>query len=113
MPVETGLTVFLNDFTMETYPNGMPRRFASDVVVTTGSGKEVAAVIEVNKPLKVDGWKMYQYDYDSEAGPDSVTSVLQMVRAPWLPVVLAGIFMMLSGALLMLATGFERKEVAS
>ena len=108
---DTGLSVRLDDFTMETWPNGMPKRFASDVVVKGKSGKEIAAVIEVNKPLKVDGWKMYQYDYDSEAGVESKKSVLQMVKDPWLPLVYAGIFTMLAGAFLMMIVGFRREEV--
>lgn len=107
---ETGLTVRLNDFIMETYPNGMPKRFASDVVVTGRSGKEVTEVIEVNKPMEMDGWKMYQYDYDSEAGTVSKVSVLQLVKDPWLPFVYAGIFMMLAGAFLMMVVGFKREE---
>jgi cytochrome c biogenesis factor len=108
---ETGLSVRLDDFTMETYPNGMPKRFASDVVVKGKSGKDITAVIEVNKPLKVDGWKMYQYGYDEEAGTDSQVSILEIVKDPWLPLVYVGIFMMLAGALLMLVTGFKREEV--
>ena len=107
---DTGVSIKLDDFTMETYPNGMPKRFASDVVVTGKSGKETSAVIEVNKPLKVDGWKMYQYGYDEEAGTESKISVLELVRDPWLPFVYSGIFMMLSGAFLMIFTGFNRKE---
>ena len=108
--VQTGLSVRLNDFTMETYPSGMPKRFASDVVVTSKSGKEIPGVIEVNKPMEVDGWKMYQYGYDEEAGTESEMSVLQMVKDPWLPLVYAGIFMMLAGAFLMLFTGFKKEE---
>ena len=96
---------------METYPNGMPKRFASDVVVKGKSGKDITAVIEVNKPLKVDGWKMYQYGYDEEAGTESQVSILEIVKDPWLPLVYVGIFMMLAGALLMLVTGFKREEV--
>lgn len=108
---ETGLSVRLDDFTMETYPNGMPKRFASDVVVKGKSGKDITAVIEVNKPLKVDGWKMYQYGYDEEAGTESQVSILEIVKDPWLPLVYVGIFMMLAGAFLMLVTGFKREEV--
>ena len=110
MSYETGVSVRLDDFTMEVYPSGMPKRFASDVVVTGRSGKQTTAVIEVNKPLKVDGWKMYQYGYDEEAGTESEMSVLQMVKDPWLPLVYAGIFMMLAGAFLMLFTGFKKEE---
>ncbi|MBO6247475.1 MAG: cytochrome c biogenesis protein ResB [Bacteroidales bacterium] len=108
---ETGLSVRLEDFTMEVYPSGMPKRFASDVLVRSKSGKEISAVIEVNKPLKVDGWKMYQYSYDEDAGTESKVSVLELVKDPWLPMVYAGIFMMLAGAFLMLVTGFKREEV--
>ena len=108
--VETGLSVQLNDFVMETYPNGMPKRFASDVVVKGKSGHEIPGVIEVNKPMEVDGWKMYQYDYDSEAGVESKISVLQLVKDPWLPFVYAGIFMMLAGAFLMMIVEFKKEE---
>ncbi|MBR1927279.1 MAG: cytochrome c biogenesis protein ResB [Bacteroidales bacterium] len=106
---DTGLSVRLNDFTMETYPSGMPKRFASDVLVRDKSGKETAAVIEVNKPLEVGGWKMYQYGYDEEAGTESTVSVLELVKDPWLPFVYAGIFMMLAGAFCLLVTGFKRE----
>jgi cytochrome c biogenesis protein ResB len=108
--VETGLSVHLNDFIMETYPNGMPKRFASDVVVRDKSGADIPGVIDVNKPMKVDGWKMYQYDYDSEAGVESRISVLQLVKDPWLPFVFAGIFMMLAGAFVMMIVGFKKEE---
>lgn len=108
--VQTGLSVRLDDFTMETYPSGMPKRFASDVVVTSKSGKEIPGVIEVNKPMEVDGWKMYQYGYDEEAGTESTVSILQLVKDPWLPFVYAGIFMMLAGAFLMMIVGFKREE---
>ena len=108
---ETGFSVRLEDFTMEVYPSGMPKRFASDVLVRNKSGKEISAVIEVNKPLKVDGWKMYQYSYDEDAGTESKVSVLELVKDPWLPMVYVGIFMMLAGAFLMLVTGFKREEV--
>ena len=108
--VQTDLSVCLNDFTMETYPSGMPKRFASDVVVTSKSGKEIPGVIEVNKPMEVDGWKMYQYGYDEEAGTESTVSIVQLVKDPWLPFVYAGIFMMLAGAFLMMIVGFKREE---
>ena len=109
---DTGLSVTLNDFVMEVWPSGMPKRFASEVVVRGRSGKDIAAVIEVNKPLKVDGWRMYQYDYDEKAGVEGKTSILQLVKDPWLPFVMAGIFMMLAGAFLMIVTGFRKEEEA-
>lgn len=107
---DTGLSVRLDDFTMEVYPNGMPKRFASDVVVEGKSGKGTAAVIEVNKPLKIDGWKMYQYGYDEAAGVEGEMSILQLVKDPWLPLVFGGIFMMIAGAFLMMFTGLKRED---
>lgn len=107
---DTGLSVRLDDFTMEVYPNGMPKRFASDVVVAGKSGKGTAAVIEVNKPLKIDGWKMYQYGYDEAAGVEGEMSILQLVKNPWLPLVFGGIFMMIAGAFLMMFTGLKRED---
>ena len=108
---DTGVSVRLDDFTMETWPNGMPKRFASDVVVKGKSGEETSAVIEVNKPLKIDGWKMYQYGYDEEAGVEGKMSILQMVKDPWLPLVYLGIFTMIAGAFLMMIVGFRREDV--
>ena len=99
-----GLSVTLRDFIMDTYHNGRPKRFASDLVVRTADGKEKSGIIEVNHPLSVGGWKIYQYDYDSEAGADSAYSVLGMVREPLQGVMLAGILLMLLAAALILVT---------
>lgn len=102
---ELDIAIELHDFIMEEFPMQpgakmrVPKRFASDVTVHAKTGEQVQAVIEVNKPLKVSGWKIYQYDYDSEAGVESQISIFEMVRDPWQPFVLAGILMMLAGAL--------------
>lgn len=108
--VETPIAIELKRFILETYDDGSPRRFASDIEVVTRTGKDFLATVDVNHPVKVDGWKIYQYDYDAEQGADSQTSVLELVRDPWLPAVYASIFMMLAGALLTFL-GINRKEV--
>lgn len=97
--VELDLAVELHKFTVEYYQDGTPRRFASDVSVYTKDGGNMSGTLEVNKPLKVNGWKIYQYGYDVARGPHSRYSVLMLVRDPWLPFVYAGIFLMLLGAL--------------
>lgn len=116
---EPGLAVELHDFIMEEYPlqpgdrMRVPRRFASAVTVHTQSGGVSDAVVEVNKPLKADGWKIYQYGYDESAGTGSRISILQLVRDPWLPFVFAGICLMLAGALSLfffMAPGPKKKE---
>ena len=97
--VEPGIAIELRQFTMEEYPDHLPKRFASDVTVYTKDGKNVSGIVEVNKPLKVNGWKIYQYGYDVMRGSNSSYSVFQLVRDPWILWVYIGIFMMLAGAL--------------
>lgn len=88
----------LDSLTSVIMPEREPQRYASDVVIYTEAGEVTKAVIEVNKPLKIDGWKIYQVSYDSVMGRWSETSVFELVRDPWLPAVYAGIIMMLLGA---------------
>ena len=97
--VEPGLAIELHKFTLEEYEDGTPKRFASDISVYTEDGKNVQGTVEVNKPLKVNGWKIYQYGYDVRMGAESPYSVFQLVRDPWIMWVYIGIFMMIAGAL--------------
>ena len=97
--VDPGLAIELHRFTADFYEDGTPRHFASDISVYPEDGKDLRGTVEVNKPLKVNGWKIYQYGYDSASGSDSPYSVFLLVKDPWLPAVYAGIFLMLAGAL--------------
>ena len=92
------LAIELKQFIMETYDDGSPKRFASKILIKTKSGKHIETTVDVNKPVEVDGWKIYQYDYDTLMGAMSQTSVLELVSDPWLPFVYTGIYMMLAGA---------------
>ena len=107
---EMDFTVGLQDFVMDTYENGMPKRFASDITVTTKDGRDISGTVDVNKPLKVEGWNIYQYDYDARSGPESQYSVLLLVRDPWLPGVYLGIFLMLAGALWLLFLKYSARR---
>jgi len=91
----------LDENTSLIMPDREPRRYASDVTVYTQSEKIINATIEVNKPLKVEGWKIYQSSFDENKGKWSEISIFELVRDPWLPVVYTGIFMMIAGAVLM------------
>ena len=102
---EMPLAIELKRFVMETYDDGSPKRFASEVQILTKSGKNIEATVEVNKPVEVEGWKIYQYGYDTQMGPMSRTSILELVSDPWLPLVYAGIYMMLGGAVCMFVFG--------
>ena len=97
--VEPGVAIELHEFTIDYYEDMTPKRFASDISVYTEDGKNLRGVVEVNKPLKVNGWKIYQYGYDNTRGSKSPYSVFMLVKDPWLPAVYTGIFLMLAGAL--------------
>ena len=109
--VEMPIAIELKEFIMETYDDGSPRRFASDIQILTQSGKNIQTTVEVNKPVEVDGWKIYQYGYDTQMGVMSQTSILELVSDPWLPLVYTGIYMMLAGAVCMFILGGRRKSL--
>lgn len=103
--IELPLAIELKRFIMDVYDDGSPKRFASDVEILTKTGKRLVTTIDVNKPAEVDGWKIYQYGYDQQAGAMSRISILELVSDPWLPVVYVGIYMMLVGAFLLFVMG--------
>ena len=98
---EMPIAIELKKFIMETYDNGAPKRFASKIQILTKTGKNIEATIDVNKPYEVDGWKIYQYGYDTQMGAKSQITILELVRDPWLPLVYTGFYMMLAGAVIM------------
>jgi hypothetical protein len=102
---EMPLTIELKQFIMETYDDGSPKRYASEIQIQTKSGKMIETTVDVNKPVEVDGWKIYQYGYDTKMGAMSQISILELVSDPWLPLVYTGIYMMLAGAVCMFLKG--------
>ena len=107
---EMPFTIILKRFIMETYDNGAPKRFASEIRIDAKAGKSIEATVDVNKPYEVNGWKIYQYSYDTQTGPNSRISILELVSDPWLPFVYTGIYMMLAGAVCMFILDGRRKE---
>ncbi|HOT88421.1 MAG TPA: cytochrome c biogenesis protein ResB [Bacteroidales bacterium] len=84
------------------------KRYKSTVTVYTKNEEKFSAVIEVNKPLEVMGWKLYQKDYHKELGEYSDYSIIEANKDEWLGAVYAGVFMMLAGALLLIWTGNKK-----
>jgi hypothetical protein len=82
-----------------------PKKFSSEVSIITKDGKSQTAMIEVNKPFRINGWTIYQLGYNTEKGRWSDLSVLQLVRDPWLPAVYTGIFLMMAGAIFLFIFG--------
>jgi cytochrome c biogenesis protein ResB len=108
---EMPFSIELKKFIMETYEDGSPKRFASDILIQTKSDKTVETIVDVNKPAEIEGWKIYQFGYDTQMGAQSQVSILELVSDPWLPLVYAGIYMMLAGAVCMFVTGRPRTSV--
>ncbi len=106
---EMPIAIELKKFIMETYEDGKPKRFASEIQILTKTGKNIETTVDVNKPYEVDGWKIYQYGYDTQMGAQSQMSILELVSDPWLPLVYAGFYMMLAGAVLMALTVLWRR----
>ncbi len=90
--------LMLDERTSVVMPDREPRRFASEVIAYTDGGVRKQGTIEVNKPLDVDGWKIYQLSYDETRGRWSEISVFELVKDSWLLYVYIGMIMMIGGA---------------
>lgn len=91
----------LISFAVEYYPNGSPSRFAANVRL----GNE-EALLEVNHPYSYRlGEDVYLTGYDVAKGNESNYCILQVVKQPWKYAMVAGILMMLAGAILLFING--------
>ena len=62
--------VTLKKFHVDYYSNGMPKLFASDLIITNkATGKESEHTIKVNHPLIVDGVAIYQASFGDGGSP--------------------------------------------
>jgi len=93
-------------------PEREPQRFVSAVTVYTQEGGVVEDSIEVNRPLKIAGWNIYQLSYDETKGRWSDVSVFELVCDPWLPVVYIGVIMMMMGAVFLFTNAPKGKKLA-
>lgn len=97
----------LHSFDVEYYPNGMPSRFAANVRI----GDE-NKVLEVNHPFNYRfGEDIYLTGYDTRKMNNSQYCVLQIVYQPWKYIIVAGILMMLAGAVLLFINGPKRARI--
>lgn len=87
-----------------------PKRFTSDVEAYTPDGKTKQAVIEVNKPLRIGHWTIYQYGYDDKAGRLSSYSSMELVYDPWLIPAYIGFALIALGAIAMICSGRRIKR---
>jgi len=86
-----------------------PKNYKSEIDLLLPNGDQSHFYIEVNQPYTWGEWKIYQLSYDDELGKWSDSSVIELVRDPWLPVVYTGIFLMLVGAIYLFWFGRTKK----
>lgn len=86
-----------------------PKRIYSKLAIAHDSTASDTVMLEVNKPIEIEGWKLYQSSYDLSKGKWSTLSVLEAVKDPWLPVVYAGLVTLFIGTFLMIWTGKNKQ----
>lgn len=82
-----------------------PKRYMSDIEVYTPDGTVKKGVLEVNKPMRVGDWTIYQYGYDDQAGRLSSYSSMELVYDPWVKPVYIGFMLIALGAIAMILKG--------
>ncbi len=87
------------------------KRFLSEITVYEKAGAVYDTIIEVNKPIKIAGWKIYQTSYDETMGRWSTKSILELVKDPWLPSVYLGFFLLIAGTFYLIWTGKRKEDV--
>lgn len=88
-----------------------PKRFASDITVYTRDSKDGhRKTIEVNHPLQVGDWTIYQYDYDQNLGKASMVSGFELVYDPWIYIVYVGCGLLALGSVCMLWVGNRKRK---
>lgn len=86
-----------------------PKLFRSDIVVYTENEKKVSHQLEVNKPLSIDNWMIYQHGYDVDRGRASTWSSFELVYDPWLLWEYIGLWTFIAGSVLLMWEGKKKK----
>jgi hypothetical protein len=87
-----------------------PKRFASEVTIIPKGGTPIDTVLEVNKPVSIGNWMIYQYGYEAALGKLSHWSEIELVYDPWLLPAKTGMALMAAGALLLAWNGTGRRR---
>lgn len=87
-----------------------PKKFTSHIKVFLEDGNDTETVLEVNKPLRIGSWTIYQYGYDNQAGRMSTYSSMELVYDPWLYPVYTGIILLALGSICLLWSGNKKKK---
>jgi hypothetical protein len=85
-----------------------PKRFESQVLIAHPDHHVSEARLEVNKPITVAGWRLYQKSYEQQIGSGAQVSIVESIRDPWLPAVYTGVTMLLIAACGLLVNAWQR-----
>lgn len=95
----------LRSFSVEYYPDGRPSHISAKVRLGDDE-----ALLEVNRPYNYRlGEDVYLTGYDATSATASEYCVLQIVVQPWKYVIVIGILMMLTGAVLLFVNGSKKQ----
>jgi hypothetical protein len=85
------------------------KKYSSRIEYLMKDGSRDSVTIEVNRPVEVGGWKLYQSGYDSNLGRWSRTTIIELINDDWLPFVYIGLFFLICGASYLFWTGRREK----
>jgi cytochrome c biogenesis protein len=71
-----------NRFWLETYPNGQPKKYASDLSVIESGREVLRKTITVNDPLQYKGIWFYQSSYGQAGGTTALVSIRRSDGSP-------------------------------
>lgn len=98
----------------ERYSLGMtqpePLEYSSLLQITNKNGIADTTKLVVNKPVKIEGWNLYQLSYDERLGKWSRLSIIEGIKDPWLVIIYIGIFMVIGGSLYLFTIGKKPRE---
>lgn len=100
--------LYLNDEHALVMTKADPKRFLSDITVITKDGEKIRTTLEVNSPLRVGSWVIYQYGYDEDLGALSNYSSFELVYDPWIYVVYCGLIMLCLGSVFLIWLGRKK-----
>lgn len=87
-----------------------PKKYSSVFKLYSPNKEPHLVTLEVNKPIRCNGWKLYQLSYDSNKGKWSEYSVVEAIKDPWLPFVYVGFMMLILGSLFLIWQGQKTKK---
>lgn len=87
-----------------------PKRFTSDIEAYRPGKTAKKGILEVNNPMRIGSWTIYQYGYDNQAGRLSSYSAFELVYDPWAIPVYIGFGLIAIGVAVMLWSGRQLRR---